>query len=73
MGIQVPPTPDAANAPGGMQAGPGAGGTGIPRLNASPEAENSMPGGASAPNPAVPGPAQVPNGGNPGAGIPAPM
>lgn len=62
--------------PGGMNAGPGAGGTGIPRPVAAPEAENAMPGGASAPNPAVPGPdpATAPGGAvpAPGGAIPAP-
>ena len=61
QGIPTPPPPGLGGvAPigglnaGGMNAGPGAGGVGIPRPIAAPEAENAMPGGASAPNPAVP-------------------
>ncbi len=63
QGIPLPPPPGLQGAapiggtgPAGMNAGPGAGGTGIPRPVAAPEAENAMPGGASAPNPAVPAP-----------------
>ena len=79
QGIPTPPpglNPQGGlggNGPAGMNAGPGAGGTGIPRPTAAPEAENAMPGGASAPNPAVPGPdpATAP-GGTPGGAMPAP-
>ena len=84
QGIPLPALPGmngpnaglGGNGPGGMNAGPGAGGIGIPRPIAAPEAENAMPGGASAPNPAVPPPdaGTAPAGAVPGAGaIPAPM
>ena len=42
----------------------------IPKLGPAPEAENAMPGGPSAPNPAVPPP--VPNGAAPGGSTPPP-
>lgn len=81
-GMPIPPVPGAAGASGPgaaeMQSGPGAGGVGIPRLNAAPEAENSMPGGPSSPNPNVPTP-PVPGtpapgaaGAAPGGAMPAP-
>ncbi len=76
-GQPLPPAPGFGGpGAGAMPGGPGAGGAGIPRLNAAPEAENSMPGGASSPNPAVPGPtppANTPPGNAPPAGaMPAP-
>ena len=82
QGIPTPPPPGLIGGlnggagmggagPAGMNAGPGAGGTGIPRPTASPEAENLMPGGASAPNPAVPAPAPDPSTA-PGGAMPAP-
>jgi len=68
-GYPTPPPPGAmgggqgfgVNNPGpaGMPAGPGQAGAGIPRLNAAPEAENTMPGGPSAPNVVTP---PLPNG-----------
>ena len=74
-GIPTPPPPGingpggGLGNPGGINAGPGAGGTGIPRPTAAPEAENAMPGGASAPNP-NPVPPADPNAAN--GGMPAP-
>ena len=77
QGIPTPPPGMVGNfapggtGPAGMNAGPGAGGTGIPRPVAAPEAENAMPGGASAPNPAVPppDPSTAPGGVTPPPGI----
>ena len=77
-GMPTPPPPGTIGAPGfgtngmgpaGMPAsGPALGGTALPKLNAAPEAENSMPGGPSAPN-LVPPP--IPTGApTPGAGVP---
>lgn len=82
QGIPLTPPPGingpggfGGNGPAGMNAGPGAGGVGIPRPVAAPEAENAMPGGASAPNPAVPAPdpATAPGAAPGGGAMPAPM
>lgn len=62
MGMPVPPPaiyqgPGAAGimAPGVIPGVPSAGGGALPRPTAAPEIENSMPGGASAPNMSPPG------------------
>ncbi len=77
-GIPVPPTPGGNNVtlgganigPDGLPVAPSIQPGMVPRPGPQPEVENSMPGGASAPNttptPPVPGPA------GPGGSIPAP-
>jgi hypothetical protein len=88
-GIPVPPVPGSAAptiggagiGPGGVPVAPAYAPGAIPKLGAAPEAENSMPGGPSAPNttpppPPTPGPAvpggAAPGGAAPGGAVPAP-
>jgi hypothetical protein len=70
QGIPIPQVPGmnpVVGAPGNPAGMPG--GNVLPRPIEAPEAENLMPGGAAAPNPALPGP----NGMTPGGEMPAPM